>query len=59
MIPSGLIPEIKSKVRELCREPAEAYVENGDWEGYIRFNKNEEMIFTDPDKTLALLKEIA
>ena len=58
-VPSDLIPEIKEKVRELCREPAEAYVEHGDPEGYIRFGKDEKRIFTDPDKTLVLLKEIA
>lgn len=58
-VPTELIPEIKEKVRELCKEPAEAYVEHGDWEGYIRFDKDKKRIFTDPDKTLALLKEIA
>lgn len=57
--PDELIPEIKEKVRELCREPAEAYVEHGDWEGYVRFGKAKERIFTDPDKTLELLNEIA
>lgn len=58
-VPAELIPEIKEKVRELCKEPAEAYVEHGDWEGYIRFDKDKKRIFTDPDKTLAFLKEIA
>ena len=58
-VPAELIPVIKEKVRELCREPAEAYAEHGDWEGYIRFGKDDERIFTDPEKTLALLKEIA
>ena len=58
-VPSDLLPEIKDKVRQLCKEPAEAYAEHGDWEGFIRFGKKEERIFTDPDKTLALLKEIA
>lgn len=58
-VPAGLLPEIKEKVRELCREPAEAYVEHGDPEGFIKFDKDKKRIFTDPDKTLALLKEIA
>lgn len=58
-IPVELLPEIKDKVRQLCREPAEAYVEHGSWEGYIKFGKDEERIFTDPDKTLSLLKDIA
>ncbi|MBO4680392.1 MAG: hypothetical protein J5623_00640 [Clostridiales bacterium] len=58
-VPGELIPEIKEKVRELCKEPAEAFVEHGDWEGYVRFDKDKKRIFTDPDKTLALLKEIA
>lgn len=58
-VPSEMLPEIKEKVRELCREPAEAYVEHGDWEGYIRFEEDEKRIFTDPDKTFALLKEIS
>ena len=58
-VPAELIPEIKEKVRELCKEPAEAFVEHGDWEGYIRFDKDKKRIFTDPDKTLELLKEIA
>lgn len=58
-VPEELIPGIKEKVRELCREPAEAYVEHGDWEGYILFGKAEDRIFTDPDKTLELLNEIA
>jgi len=57
-VPAELIPEIKEKVRELCKDPAEAYVEHGDWEGFIRFNNDEE-ISTDPDKTLELLNEIA
>lgn len=58
-VPADLLPEIKDKVRQLCQEPAEAYVEHGDWEGYIRFGKKKERIFTDPDRTLSLLKEIA
>ena len=58
-VPDDLIPEIKEKVRELCREPAEAYVDSGNWEGYIQFGKTKERIFTDPDKTLELLKYIA
>ena len=58
-VPSELIPEIKEKVRQLCKNPKDAYVEHGDWEGYIRFGEEEERIFTDPDKTLELLKEIA
>ena len=58
-IPAELLPWIKEQVRQLCKEPAEAYVEHGDPEGFIRFGKDEERIFTDPDKTLALLKEIA
>ena len=58
-IPTELIPEIKEKVRELCKDPAEAFVEHGNWEGYVRFGRDKKRIFTDPDKTLALLKEIA
>ena len=58
-IPQELIPEIKEKVRELCKEPAEAYVEPGQWEGFIKFCDDSKRIFTDPDKTLELLKEIA
>ena len=58
-VPTDLLPEIKDKVRQLCKEPGEAYVEHGDWEGYVTFGKDKERIFTDPDKTLELLKEIA
>lgn len=58
-VPEDLIPWIKVKVRELCSEPAEAYVENGGREGYIRFGKKKDRIFTNPDKTIALLNEIA
>ena len=58
-VPAELIPEFKEKVKELCKEPAEAYVEHGDWEGYVRIGNGDDRIFTDPDKTLALLKEIA
>ena len=58
-VPAGLIPEIRSEVRELCREPAEAYVENGSWEAFVSFGGKGDRIFTDPDKTLALLKSIA
>lgn len=58
-VPAGLIPEIKEKARELCKEPAEAYVEDGNWESFVKFGKPGERIFTDPDKTFSLLKEIA
>lgn len=58
-VPEDLIPWIKEKVRELCSEPAEAYVENGCCEGYIKFGKKKDRIFTDPVKTLELLNEIA
>ena len=58
-VPDDLIPEIKDKVRELCKEPAEAYVDPGNWESYITFGKTKERIFTDPDRTLELLKYIA
>ena len=58
-VPAGLIPEIRSKVRELCKEPAEAYVENGSWEAFVNFGGKGDRIFIDPDKTLALLKNIA
>lgn len=59
VVPSSLIPDIKEKVRELCKNPAEAYVEPGKWESYIQFGKSKERIFTDPDKTLELLNYIA
>ena len=58
-VPDELLPEISEKVRQLCEEPAEAYVEHGNYEGYVRFGEDEKRIFTDPDKTLTLLKEIA
>ena len=58
-IPAGLISEIRSKVRELGKEPAEAYVENGSWEAFVNFGGKGDRIFTDPEKTLALLKNIA
>jgi len=59
-VPAELIPEIMEKVRELCKDPAEAYVEDGEWESYVRFGEDgEERIFTSPDNTLALLKDIA
>ena len=59
-IPSGLIPEIETKVRQLCSDPVEAYVENGSPESFVRFGEDGNMrIFTDPERTLALLKEIA
>ena len=58
-VPSELLPEIKDSVRELCKEPAEAYVEVGNWESYIWFGDDYSRIFTDPDKTLELLKGIA
>ena len=58
-VPAGLMSEIRSKVRELCKEPAEAYVENGSWEAFVNFGGKGDRIFTDPDKTLALLKSIA
>lgn len=56
-VPDELIPEIKEKVRQLCAYPAEAYVEEGDFESYVRFDG--QRIFTYPDKTIELLKEIA
>ena len=58
-VPAELIPEIKEKVRLLCEDPKEAFVEHGEWEGYIRFGEDDERIFTDPEKTLELLEEIA
>lgn len=58
-VPDSLIPDIKDKVRELCKDPAEAYVEPGKWESYIQFGKTKERIFTEPDKTLELLNYIA
>ena len=59
-VPSELIPWIKEKVRELCADPAEAYVEDGKPESYIYFGKDgDERIFTKPDNTYALLKDIA
>ena len=58
-VPDNLIPDIKEKVRELCKDPAEAYVEPGKWESFIQFGKTKERIFTDPDKTLDLLNYIA
>ena len=58
-VPAGLIPEIRAQVRELCKNPAEAYVENGSWEAFVNFGGKGDRIFTDPDKTLALLKKIA
>ena len=58
-VPDNLIPDIKEKVKELCKNPAEAYVDPGKWEAYIQFGKMKERIFTDPDKTLELLKYIA
>lgn len=58
-VPAELIPEITGKVRELCKEPAEAYVEKGAWESFIEFDKKSKRIFTDPDKTIALLNDIA
>ena len=58
-VPAGLIPEIKEKAGDLCKEPAEAYVEEGNWESFVKFGKKGERIFTDPDKTFELLKEIA
>ena len=58
-VPGSLIPEIKEKVRELCKDPAEAYVEPGKWESHIEFDETKETIFTDPDKTLELLNYIA
>ncbi len=58
-VPSDLLPWIKEQVRELCKDPKEAYVEVGEWEGFIRFDQEHERIFTDPERTLALLKEIA
>ena len=58
-VPEGFLPEIREKVRQLCNNPSEAYVEHGNYEGFVRFDKDEKRIFTDPDKTLSLLKEIA
>ena len=59
-VPAELIPEIKEKVRALCEDPAEAYVEDGAFEAFVNFGENgEKKIFTKPDETLALLKEIA
>lgn len=58
-VPAGLLSEIRSEVRELCREPAEAYVENGSWEAFVSFGGKGDRIFTDPDRTFALLKSIA
>ena len=58
-VPASLIPDIKEKVRELCKNPAEAYVEPGKWESYIQFGETKERIFTAPDKTMALLNYIA
>ena len=59
-MPSELIPEIKAKVRQLCEDPAEAYVEDGAFEAFVKFGEDgEKKIFTKPDETLALLKEIA
>ena len=58
-VPAELIPEIKARVRELCKEPAEAYVESGHWEAYIKFDDEKDRLFTDPDKTIAILKDIA
>lgn len=54
-----LIQGIKEKVRQLCADPKEAYAENGAPEGFIRFGREKERIFTDPDKTLELLGWIA
>ena len=59
LVPQELLPEIKEMVRTLCKDPAEAYVETGKWESFVFFGEKNERIFTDPDKTLALLKEIA
>lgn len=59
-VPAELIPEIKTKVRQLCADPAEAYVENGSWESFVKFGEDgEERLFTKPDATYELLKEIA
>ncbi|MBP5261424.1 MAG: hypothetical protein J6Z43_04765 [Clostridiales bacterium] len=58
-VPAELIPEIKDKVRLLCADPAEAYVEYGGWESFVHFGDDDKRIFTDPDRTFALLKEIA
>ena len=59
-VPSDLIPEIKAKVKQLCEDPAEAYVEDGAFEAFVEFGEDgEKKMFTKPDETLALLKEIA
>ena len=59
-VPMELIPEIKQRVRELCADPAEAYVESGDWESFVYFGEDgDERIFTRTEATLELLKYIA
>lgn len=58
-VPEELISGIKEKVRILCADPKDEYCENGKPEGFIRFGKEKERIFTDPGKTLELLNEIA
>jgi len=58
-VPAGLLPEIKAQVRELCREPVGAYAENGAWQAFVRFGKEGGRIFTDPDRTFALLEKIS
>lgn len=58
-VPDSLIPDIKERVKELCKDPAEAYVEPGKWESYVEFGETKERICTDPDKTLELLNYIA
>jgi len=66
IVPQSLIPEIKTKVRELCANPVEAFVENGNWESFVYFSEigaskadKDKRIFTAPDDALALLKDIA
>lgn len=58
-VPYELVPEIKDRVRELCKDPADAYVDNGAWEAYVRFGSADGRIFTDPEKTMALIREFA
>ena len=60
VVPADLIPEIREKARQLCQNPVEAYVENGSWESFVEFGEGgKQRIFTSPDDTIALLKDIA
>ena len=58
-VPDELIPGIKERVKELCKDPVGIYVDPGEYEGYIQFGKTKKQICTDPNKTLELLKYIA